>query len=183
MVVFYLCIFILFSITLSLKIPIQIKKYRASNFCENENSKLIFKSRKNNKSDYDVNLKIPIHYWLPQISLFAFPFISNAFQIGEANMDTIHLVKPFLDVFINTFNLLFLSRTIMSWYPKSKTEGLPFKAIVWTTEPLLSPVRQIVPPSFGVDISAIVWIMVLSFIREVMLGPQGLLTLMENSSS
>ena len=56
----------------------------------------------------------------------------------------------------------------------------PFKAIIWPTEPLLVPVRSLVPPAFGVDISAIVWIMLLSFLREILTGPQGILTLIEN---
>jgi YggT family protein len=54
---------------------------------------------------------------------------------------------------------------------------MPFKAFVWPTEPLLAPVRDLIPPAFGVDISAIVWIMLLSFVREILVGQQGMLTL------
>jgi YggT family protein len=74
-------------------------------------------------------------------------------------------------------NLLFLSRTIISWYPKTNKDKFPINAIYWPTEPLLQPVRELVPPTFGVDISPIILIMVLSFFREVLTGPQGVLSL------
>jgi YggT family protein len=45
---------------------------------------------------------------------------------------------------------------------------------------LLVPVRSLIPTQFGVDISSIVWIFLLSFIREILIGPQGILTLIEN---
>jgi YggT family protein len=41
------------------------------------------------------------------------------------------------------------------------------------------PVRELIPPAFGVDISAIVWVGVLSFMREVLTGTQGILALVE----
>jgi YggT family protein len=46
------------------------------------------------------------------------------------------------------------------------------------TEPFLKFVRGITPPLFGVDISPIVVYAVLSFIREICLGQQGVLTML-----
>ena len=57
----------------------------------------------------------------------------------------------------------------------------PFNVIVWPTEALAQPVRDLIPPAFGVDISSIVWIMILSFFREIVTGQQGILTLLEKS--
>ena len=45
------------------------------------------------------------------------------------------------------------------------------------TEPILRVVRNITPPLFGVDISPIVVYAVLSFIREIFLGQQGVFTM------
>ena len=47
------------------------------------------------------------------------------------------------------------------------------------TEPLLKPTRKVVPPVAGVDISPIIWVSILSFISEILIGPQGLLTIMQ----
>ena len=90
------------------------------------------------------------------------------------------VVKPTLDVLINTMSVLFLARTIMSWYPKTDIRKFPYNAIVWPTEPLMAPARELLPPAFGVDISSIFWLGLLSFVREILTGQQGILTLMEN---
>jgi len=83
------------------------------------------------------------------------------------------------DLFINTLSLLFLCRTVMSWYPKTDLTKFPYVIAAWPTEPLLVPVRSLIPPAFGVDVSAIVWVMLLSFLREILAGQQGILTLLE----
>eukprot|EP01038_Epipyxis_sp_PR26KG_P009635 gene9635-12973_t len=103
------------------------------------------------------------------------------FATDSSTIGLIAIVRPVLDIFINTLNLLFLFRTIISWYPKTDLNKLPYKIAVWPTEPLLEPVRSLIPPTFGVDISSIVWIFLLSFFREIMTGQQGILTLLEKS--
>ena len=87
--------------------------------------------------------------------------------------------RPILDVLVNTLSLLMLARLILSWYPKTDLKAFPYVLVTWPTEPLLEPARKIIPPAFGVDVSAIVYVLVLSFIREVFTGQQGILTLME----
>jgi YggT family protein len=84
-----------------------------------------------------------------------------------------------LDNFVNIMSLLFICRTVLSWYPKTDLTKFPYSVAVWPTEPLLVPVRELIPPAFGVDISAIVWVGVLSFMREVLTGTQGILALVE----
>jgi YggT family protein len=117
--------------------------------------------------------------YLLQSSLLCSPSI--AFAGDLTNRSIVPLAIPSLDLFINLLNVLFLARTIISWYPKTNKQTFPFNGIFWLTEPLLVPARQLVPPAFGVDISPIVWIMVLSFLREILLGQQGILTLMERN--
>ncbi|CAM9132519.1 unnamed protein product [Heterosigma akashiwo] len=63
-------------------------------------------------------------------------------------------------------------------YPSIDLNEAPFNLVAWPTEPLLAFTRGVVPPAFGVDISPIVWLMVASFVNEVALGPQGILTLL-----
>ena len=87
--------------------------------------------------------------------------------------------RPILDLFVNVMSFLFLGRIVMSWYPKTDIKEFPFNAIVWPTEPLLAPARAVIPPAFGVDVSAIAWVMALSFVREVLTGSQGVISVME----
>ena len=108
----------------------------------------------------------------------ALPLVANA---GEASLEMSNLAGPIIDIFIYSMNFLFVCRTVMSWYPKTDLKVLPYSAIVWPTEPLLSPVRELVPPAFGVDVSAIVWIGLLSLLHEILTGQQGIITLLENS--
>ena len=91
------------------------------------------------------------------------------------------VIRPVLDTFIFIMNFLFVCRTVMSWYPKTDIKVFPYNAIYWPTEPLLAPAREVIPPAFGVDVSAIVWISLLSFLHEILTGQQGILTLLEKS--
>jgi YggT family protein len=76
------------------------------------------------------------------------------------------------------FILLFILRIVLTWYPEADLNALPFKLVAWPTEPFLAPTRKIIPPWGGVDISPIIWVGILSLVREILLGQQGLLTMM-----
>ncbi len=45
---------------------------------------------------------------------------------------------------------------------------------------MLAPSRKIVSPIGGVDITPIIWVGIFSLIREILLGQQGLLTMMNH---
>ena len=84
------------------------------------------------------------------------------------------VLGPVLGVMI----FAFIFRIVLTWYPQVDLNRLPFNLIAWPTEPLLVPLRQIVPPLSGVDITPIIWVGILSLLREILLGQQGLLTMM-----
>ncbi|HBL12970.1 MAG TPA: hypothetical protein DD379_16555 [Cyanobacteria bacterium UBA11162] len=71
--------------------------------------------------------------------------------------------------------LLFIFRIILTWYPEVDLNRLPFNLIAWPTEPFLIPMRKLVPPIGGVDITPIIWVGIFSLLREILLGQQGLL--------
>lgn len=71
--------------------------------------------------------------------------------------------------------LLFIFRIILTWYPEVNLNRLPFNLIAWPTEPFLIPMRKLVPPIGGVDITPIIWVGIFSLLREILLGQQGLL--------
>ncbi len=84
------------------------------------------------------------------------------------------ILGPLLGLMI----LLFIFRIVLTWYPQADLNRLPFNLVAWPTEPLLVPVRKLIPPLGGVDISPIIWVGILSLVREILLGQQGLVHMM-----
>lgn len=82
-----------------------------------------------------------------------------------------------LGPFLSLFSLAMLCRIVLSWYPSANVNEFPFNIVVWPTEPLLRLVRGSVPPAFGVDITPVVWLGLFTFMNEILLGQQGLLTM------
>jgi YggT family protein len=74
--------------------------------------------------------------------------------------------------------LLFIFRIVLTWYPQVDLTKLPVALIVWPTEPLLAPVRKLVPPIGGVDISPVIWVGIITLLREILVGQQGLLRML-----
>ena len=83
------------------------------------------------------------------------------------------ILAPFLGLMV----LLFIFRIVLTWYPQINLNRFPFNMIAWPTEPFLVPLRKLVPPLGGVDITPVVWVGIFSLLRELLLGQQGLLTL------
>mmetsp|Transcript_12457 Transcript_12457/g.15604 ORF Transcript_12457/g.15604 Transcript_12457/m.15604 type:complete len:146 (+) Transcript_12457:101-538(+) len=90
---------------------------------------------------------------------------------------TIVALQSVLDPTLNILSLFMLSRIVISWYPETNLNEAPFNIIAWPTEPLLKSIRGVVPPAFGVDITPVVWLGVFTFLHEILVGEQGLLTL------
>ena len=105
---------------------------------------------------------------------------SSLLLLAAAVSETEAWVEPLRNIMDPSFNLLsfaMLCRVVISWYPETNVNELPYNIVVWPTEPLLKFTRGVVPPAFGVDISPIVWLGVFTFLHEIFLGQQGLLTL------
>ena len=92
-------------------------------------------------------------------------------------------VKGILTPFLTLGTIAFLLRVVLSWFPKYDLKELPWVVIAAPTEPFLKPTRAIIQPVAGVDISPIVWVSFLSFLSEILCGPQGLLTIIEKKGS
>ena len=93
-------------------------------------------------------------------------------------MSTLTISSWTLGIFFTLMTLLFIFRIVLTWYPQAELGRLPFSLVAFPTEPFLAPTRKLVPPIGGVDISPIIWVGIFSLLREVLLGQQGLLTLM-----
>ncbi|MFP4415199.1 YggT family protein, partial [Coleofasciculus sp.] len=83
------------------------------------------------------------------------------------------ILSPLLGLAI----LLFIFRIILTWYPQIDLNSFPFNLVALPTEPFLVPTRKLVPPIGGVDITPIIWVGIVSLLREILVGQQGLLTM------
>jgi len=96
-------------------------------------------------------------------------------------MAAIPLINLLLGLLLAAMTLFFLIRIVLTWYPQVEMTKLPWLLIVIPTEPLLAPTRKLIPPIGGVDISPILWVGFVSLMREVLLGQQGLLTMLSRT--
>ncbi len=93
-------------------------------------------------------------------------------------MNTLTLTSWTLGIILSLMTFLMIFRIILTWYPQAELNKFPFNLIGVPTEPFLIPTRKLIPPLGGVDISPIIWVGIFSLIRELLLGQQGLITMM-----
>ncbi len=84
-----------------------------------------------------------------------------------------HLV---LGLGLAIWTLLFLFRIVLTWYPQVDLSRGVMLLIGGPTEPLLAPTRRLIQPIGGVDVTPVVWVGLLSLVRELLVGQQGLIT-------
>ncbi|MDJ0688130.1 MAG: YggT family protein [Xenococcaceae cyanobacterium MO_188.B32] len=96
-------------------------------------------------------------------------------------MNLPNLATLLLSLFLGLMTLLFILRIVLTWYPQVDLNKLPFNLVAWPTEPFLKPLRKIVSPIGGVDITPVIWVGIITLLREILLGQQGLITMALNS--
>ncbi|MGL5032426.1 MAG: YggT family protein [Microcystaceae cyanobacterium] len=82
-----------------------------------------------------------------------------------------------LGIFFSLMTVLFIFRIILTWYPQVELNKMPWRLVFFPTEPLLIPLRKLIPPMGGVDIAPILWVGIFTLLREMLLGQQGILTM------
>jgi YggT family protein len=92
--------------------------------------------------------------------------------------ENIQVVSIIVSLLLAAMTFLFIFRIVLTWYPQVESNKFPFSVVIAPTEPFLAPSRKIIPPIGGVDITPIVWVGIFSLIREVLVGQQGLITLL-----
>jgi YggT family protein len=83
-----------------------------------------------------------------------------------------------LGITLGIMSFLFVFRIILTWYPQIELKRLPWVIVYWPTEPFLAPTRKLIPPIGGVDITPIVWFGIITLIRELAIGQQGILRML-----
>lgn len=92
-------------------------------------------------------------------------------------MNSITILSWILGIFFAIMTLLFIFRIVLSWYPQIDLKKFPYIVAALPTEPFLAPTRKIIPPLGGVDITPIIWVGIFTLLREILLGQQGILTM------
>ncbi|MBD1823193.1 YggT family protein [Cyanobacteria bacterium FACHB-DQ100] len=93
-------------------------------------------------------------------------------------MDVTTIALAALSILLGAMTFLFIFRIVLTWYPQVELQKFPFNLVMIPTEPFLAPTRKMIQPLGGVDITPILWVGIFSLLRELLLGQQGILTMM-----
>ncbi len=88
-------------------------------------------------------------------------------------LPTIHFLASLL---LASWSLAFLMRIVLTWYPQVKIDNGFWLLIYLPTEVFLSITRRFIAPIGGVDITPVIWFGLISLARELLVGPQGILS-------
>ncbi len=91
-------------------------------------------------------------------------------------MQSLPVADLALGLLLAAWTLLFLFRIVLTWYPQIDLEKGVLRLIGAPTEPLLRLTRRLIPPIGGVDVTPVIWVGLISLLRELLVGQQGLLT-------
>ena len=91
-------------------------------------------------------------------------------------LQVLPVVRLVLGSVLAALTLAFLLRIVLTWYPQVDLKQGAWPLIAWPTEPVLSLTRRVVAPIGGVDVTPVIWVGLLSLLRELLVGQQGLLS-------
>ena len=86
------------------------------------------------------------------------------------------MVHLLLGLLLAAWTLAFLLRIVLTWYPQVDLKQGAWPLIAWPTEPALALTRRVVAPIGGVDVTPVIWVGLISLMRELLVGQQGLLS-------
>ena len=92
-------------------------------------------------------------------------------------LQVLPIVNVALGLLLAFWTLTFLLRIVLTWYPQIGLEKGLWRIVAVPTEPLLSLTRKLVAPIGGVDVTPVIWVGLISLVRELLVGQQGLLSL------
>jgi YggT family protein len=88
-------------------------------------------------------------------------------------LPVLHLL---LGLLLAAWTLAFLLRIVLTWYPQVDLNKRAWPLVAWPTEPVLSVSRRVIAPIGGVDVTPVIWVGLISLVRELLVGQQGLLS-------
>ena len=82
-----------------------------------------------------------------------------------------------LGITLSYLTVVFLIRLILTWYPKVELSKGFWLLISIPSSNILNLTRKVIPPIGGVDVGPVIWIGIISFLREILVGQQGIIKL------
>ncbi|MCB0034071.1 MAG: YggT family protein [Anaerolineales bacterium] len=82
------------------------------------------------------------------------------------------MITQIISLFFTVLYILLFARVILSWVrpdPYSQFYEV-YRFIFNITEPLLAPIRRILPPTGGIDFSPIILFLLISFIQRMLVS-------------
>ena len=90
-------------------------------------------------------------------------------------VNTLQILNVSLGISLSYLTIIFLIRLILTWYPKIDLSKGLWVLISIPSSSILDLTRKLIPPIGGVDVGPVIWIGVISFLREILGGQQGLI--------
>ena len=90
-------------------------------------------------------------------------------------INSLQILDLSLGVFLSYLTVVFLIRLILSWYPKIDLSKGFWLLVSIPSSYILNLTRKLIPPIGGVDVGPVIWIGIISFLREILVGQQGLI--------
>ena len=87
-----------------------------------------------------------------------------------------------LGISLSYLTIVFLIRLILTWYPKINLNKGLWLLISIPSSFILNLTRKFIPPIGGVDVGPVIWIGLISFLREILVGQQGLIKIALNAN-
>ncbi len=88
-------------------------------------------------------------------------------------LPTFHLL---LGLLLSSLTLAFLMRIVLTWYPQVNLNKGLWLVLTLPTEPVLKVTRRFITPIGGVDVTPVIWVGLISLVRELLVGQQGVLS-------
>ena len=92
-------------------------------------------------------------------------------------VNSLQILDISLGICLSYLTLVFLIRLILTWYPKINLNQGLWLLISIPSSSILNLTKKLIPPIGGVDVGPVIWIGIISFLREILVGQQGLIKL------
>ena len=92
-------------------------------------------------------------------------------------VNSLQILDISLGISLSYLTIIVLIRLILTWYPKVDLNKGLWLFITIPSSSILNFTRKLIPPIGGVEVGPVIWIGIISFLREILVGQQGLIKL------